>query len=138
MNRIPKYRAWDKIEQRMCEVVTISYWDPELGDPIELGSCLLRHEELGIWRNIEDIDLMECIDKNDKNNNEIYANDIIRCYNGITNSYFNTVVQWETMIIQDDINDFPLQVSGFIIGSLGEIEVIGNIHQNPELLEATF
>lgn len=69
----------------------------------------------------------------DKNGKEIYEGDIVKCFSGISNSSFNQKVEHEIVEIHNDASDVPSQISGFIISSLNEVEVIGNIWENGEL-----
>ena len=91
----------------------------ELGD---VSECFHNLEDK------EDYVLEQFTGLTDKHGNEIYEGDIIRHEHGTPNV---SVVKW---ISEDDSWDY----TGFQIESLfnqgGQREVIGNIHENPELL----
>lgn len=71
---------------------------------------------------------------NDKNATEIYEGDIVKTYAGYRN-----IIIW-----RDDCGGFYLKIPGMINGydpiyyqtaGINQLEVIGNIHENTELLE---
>lgn len=74
----------------------------------------------------------------DKNGKEIYEGDIIRVYDG--KEYFNIIVKWSKeamafMACYCDCNQSPLSWFSNLLSNQYEIEVIGNIYDNKELLE---
>ena len=74
----------------------------------------------------------------DNNDKEIYEDDILRVYDG--ERCFNIVVKWSKeamafMACYCDGNQSPLSWFSNLISRTYEIEVIGNIHDNPELLK---
>lgn len=129
MNRIIKFRAWDKKLNVMWEM-----WPTEEGyfmfHPDHLGTTTHDfYEEIGyIIMNEERFDLMQFTGLKDKNGKEIFEGDIVKCGNKneeikvieFINGGFgyegNTWDYWEDEFGHD------------------KMEVIGNIYQNPELL----
>lgn len=74
----------------------------------------------------------------DKNSKEIYEGDIVRIYDG--ERCFNIVVKWSKeamafMACYCDGNQSPLSWFSGLLSGTHETEVIGNIHDNPELLK---
>jgi len=112
MNRVIKFRAWDKEQQYMAYQGT-----PDL----ETISSFFFH--FG-----EDI-LMQFTGLADKNRKDVFESDIV-LYKGAkgTVTYDNRTAMF--------MLDFNLLRSSYSFDSIDEeFEVIGNIHTNPELLK---
>lgn len=74
----------------------------------------------------------------DKKKVDIYDKDIIRVNNGKTQ--FNVIVKWSDdacafMVCFCDKNQAPLSWFSNLLSETHEIEIIGNIFDNPELME---
>lgn len=147
MNREIKFRAYDKDYERM------TYFDDE--DYLYQCPFILRLEQVfkkdSNYDDYEDFEYKDVTDKlelgqytglHDKNGKEIYEGDIVLldCY-----YYEEPAFDGEFKVIYDDINGMWLLVDlenkdrGFAFGEIrsyykAEIEVIGNIYDNPELL----
>lgn len=141
-----KYRAWDKKTKQMVVVVAIVYsdfqiesgCDDNLGDPVV---------DEGIWINIgnecfieeprdfKDVELVECIGRKDKNNIEIYESDILKDNYGrilLVEWYkhgfsFKAITETNFLRAQD--------ISQWFENGERLPEIIGNIYDNPELVE---
>lgn len=124
MNKI-KYRAWD-LKKNMW--VTDYLIDPTNGD-------FLCRDYLDINLN-DELDVMPCINLTDKNDVEIYKNDIVQTVleDGTRLSTF--VIKWDLFGLHYyklRIQDGSRYPAG--LGLTMDQEVIGNIYENPELLE---
>jgi len=115
---IPKYRAWDNWRKRMSVVDRI-YIDTE-------GVRL--YDDFGeYWRDFRDVKLMQSTGLRDKNGKEIFEGDIAQfedCYTETDFLYVNTgIVEWSQ--------------GSFTITNRDSVEMgdIGNVYENPELLE---
>jgi hypothetical protein len=107
MNRKIKFRAWDKDDNKMLQSPDATPW------------FILQY---GIKYNFH---VMQYTGLHDKNGVEIYEGDIIEHHNMHGNNY-NSQVKWEVV---DNWSGYLL------IGSPKDVvEVIGNVHQNKELL----
>lgn len=128
---IPKFRAWLKKEQKMDnEIDHISWLEDELyciGDGITYMVLA------------EDLVLMQSTGLKDKNGKEIFEGDIITNGMDIVDVRnhetlgFYTIVNGREVFFGHgtSIEEFEEDIEGFT-----EIaEVIGNIYENPELLE---
>lgn len=121
---IPKFRAWDKKDKAIRDVTHIIYM---------YESVVLNVERTFYERTFCEIELMQLTGLKDKNGTEIYEGDIVRYNRGVSYS----------------VEKFPYSVKyiegafvfehGFIQHNLFKnvkyVTVIGNIYENPELLE---
>lgn len=122
-----KFRAWDNEDKKMWKVVAIS--DSIWGDCEEAHIRVCGfHENPSIKetdvRMSVDYKLMQYTGVNDKNETPIYEGDIINY-----GAYSPSVVGFEDGIFWARLGQYPINVV-----YLG-VEVLGNIYENPELLE---
>ena len=126
MNRDIKFRAWDEVSEKMLN------WNEFL--ETKMKNTFIAPESTGLI-------LMQYTGLHDKNGKEIYEGDIVLldCY-----YYEEPGFGGEFKVIYDDINGMWLLVDlenkdrVFAIGEIrsyykAEIEVIGNIYDNPEI-----
>ena len=125
MNREIKFRAWHNNAKKYMSELCLYLDTGELGD---VSECFHNLE------NKEDYVLEQFTGLTDKNGKEIYEGDIIKAI--YPNAQFAneaeqiTVVKWAY-----DRWAFNNKTAGFYFSSLLYPEVIGNIHENPELLK---
>ena len=126
---IPKLRAWDKQDKRM------SYGEVEYFD----DSINYRFDHFCTGAD-EDVEFMQSTGLKDKNGVEIYEGDVINC----RNSFRNPMTGSGSISINRDFKiifeNGEFKAKGFDIrlkNILSYSEVIGNIYENPELLEDT-
>ncbi len=123
---IPRYRAWDSWRKRMSVVDRI-YIDTE-------GVRL--YDDFGeYWRNFRDIELMQSTGLRDKNGKEIFEGDILD-YKGR-----KALVRWHGSYASfiyrfvDELQNRNTEWKPLYLAYM-KCEIIGNIYENPELLEA--
>lgn len=123
----PKLRAWDKEDERMS-YGDIEYFDDMIGYRFD-HFCTGADEE---------VEFMQSTGLKDKNGIEIYEGDVINC----RNSFRNPMIGSGSLSINRDFKiifeNGEFKAKGFDIrlkNILSYSEVIGNIYENPELLE---
>ena len=87
------------------------------------------------WYEVDENTICQCTGLTDKNGNKKWRGDIFECSNGdYLERYYiewdEANLQWEAVCIADSDGNLPLCEF-----SADEIDVIGNIFDNPELLE---
>nr|DAS22423.1 MAG TPA: YopX protein [Caudoviricetes sp.] len=135
---IPKFRAWDKELQTMLDVSLIDF---------KKGVLVGEHWEFGEtnFMNFDEIVLMQSTGLKDKNGQEIFEGDIVK-RDGIKRPEVVRFGEW----IDVDSLGYKEQYIGFYFESEHEgqewlhsvepqfnhlYKIIGNIYENPELLE---
>lgn len=127
--RTIKFRAWDKSDSRMLPVT----------EPEEQGKREYYPFEVAIgfshWKK-EDIILMQWTGLQDKNGNEIYEGDILKTPCAALKDQFNyTYVEYRNDIAAYVKRTSDTRAYTRLEIRIGEVEVIGNIYENPELLK---
>lgn len=128
-----RYRAWDVLAEKMIdEILMISFVRKEIIGKFSDGSTSvpLKFED---ERNGEDVILMQSTGLKDKNGKEVFVGDIIKCTRGCLH---------EVYIEKEYGGTFIGGMPAVYLKGLGEgyawtehEEIIGNIYENPELLE---
>ena len=131
---IPKFRAWDKKYKKMMKVNQIDFEKKTVWLEADNGDHENRHT---LTREFKDVILMQSTGLKDKNGVEIFEGDIVQYRDG-EYSYLGIVKRdcyqfFIDGIEPDDNYDF-IDVSNTFDGT-SSLEILGNIHENPELLE---
>ncbi len=127
MNREIKFRAWDKINNKMCPIAGISFTNKD--------TWLRINDKQIMGANFSEIEIMQYAGLKDKNDKEIYEGDIINIIN-------NSVDEEDGYFIAK----YDIETARYILSGNGlvydfdntytnECEIIGNIYENPELLK---
>ena len=136
---IPKFRAWDKNTNDMVNVKTI-----DLEKDGSIG-CIVDYSNINL--DASECILMQSTGLKDKNGVEIFEGDILKIIE-VTNegiSEYITDVIWEdcSFVFKSEGVDYYDSFLGAFSGDpnktypLFELLVIGNVWDNPELLEGT-
>ena len=124
-----KFRVWVKDRKEIFEVILIDYVTKKVTYLLErIGHLLnIRHDKFN------DVELMQYTGLKDKNGKEIYEGDIVklRANHGIGVIKYSN--EWGAFVVEY-VKSKPLVVLGMSYYK-EDIEVIGNVHKNPELME---
>lgn len=117
-----KFRAWDTTNKEFVNDVMI-----------DLSGKVYYNDKINIysqWREVVNIITLRYTGLNDKNGKEIYVGDIIKLKIDDKNLYIVEFSLGSFVLCSDFGEDY-------IIGNIktNYIEIVGNVHQNPELLE---
>ena len=124
-----KFRAWLKYGKEIVDVEEIDFMNEVIN---YIDNDYENNEQEIIGAYFENIELMQYTELKDKNNKEIYEGDIVklRANHGIgVIKYYD---EWGAFVVEY-IKPRPLAVLGMNYYK-EDIEVLGNIYENPELL----
>jgi len=128
-----KLRAWDKINKRMCYFKKGFGWNDEYNIWCLIPEDNQEYDICDVPCN-ENIEFSRYLGLNDINKKEIYSGDIILSWD---NS--NPRKEYKHLIIHDNFQFKFIQLgqktisSTMLHASNTNVEVIGNMYQNPEL-----
>nr|DAN42585.1 MAG TPA: YopX protein [Caudoviricetes sp.] len=130
---IPKFRAWHNELGRMMLVKTMFFFANEL-EELELNDSIMN-DNIPVYP--DEIKLMQSTGLHDKNGKEIFEGDIL----GIETDegVLNVNIFWDSkhalfMFESKKYNEEEL-LAELVEGNTYPFEIIGNIYENPELLE---
>ncbi|EAC8106136.1 hypothetical protein IA51_14565 [Listeria monocytogenes] len=140
--RVIEYRAFVKETKKMLPVTDLCLNETEA---VGVSGCGNANCTLCVdWHSFDDVVLMQYTGLKDKSDNKIFEGDIV-AFSEDDFHVFNSQVEY---FLEDGYPAFDIKVpstyyfdsnvfSEVSMSGLYEIEVIGNIHENPELLEGT-
>lgn len=126
---IPKFRAWHNELGRMMLVKIMFFFANEL-EELELNDSIMN-DNIPVYP--DEIKLMQSTGLLDKNGKEVFVGDIIKCTRGCPHEVYLEKEYGGTYI-----GGMPaIYLKGIKKGYAwtGDEEILGNIHENPELLE---
>lgn len=132
---IPKYRAWHKTWKEMGRIAFIRYKKSGEIARLSFRRNIYDGSIYGGLVNLDEIELMQSTGLFDKNGKEVFVGDIIKCTRGclhevyIEKEYGGTYIGGMPAIYLKGIRE------GY--AWTGDEKIIGNIYENPELLEVT-
>ncbi len=120
---IPKYRAWDKKLKKMFEVSFIDFDTKLIGLNIDLEIIIF---------DFEDIILMQSTGLHDKNGKEIFEGDIVKMAKDVySDPTYYEIVRHRGGAYRLESNQHGCEL--WLRHT--NCEVIGNVYENPEMLE---
>jgi len=120
MNDRFKFRAWDKEQNKMFYNAQMTYDYPLVSDACEADS-------FGTVLEDNNMIVMQCIGLKDKNGKLIFEGDILKDKYGALHP-----ISWN---IKGFYEADTFAVAGFYNAIQEDMEVIGNVYENKELLE---
>lgn len=136
---IPKFRAWIKTEKRMFfsnDILAIDYENEEIvTQQVYFENGLPDDRDIYYYKT-DEIELMQSTGLKDKNGKEIFEGDVVRQVRTQPTTENEIIIGVVTMIegawlIMNDCE----QLASKLWSETDENEIIGNIYENPELLE---
>ena len=126
---IPRYRAWMKSLKWMCDVTNISF-DSKFVDICQQGDTE-RYTEMSV--EFDEITLMQSTGLFDKNGKEIFEGDIVK----MSKDVYSEPTYYEVVRNRGGAYRLESKQHGCELWLRHtDCEVVGNIYENPELLEA--
>lgn len=125
---IPKFRAWDKKWEEMRGVKQILF------DRENVFDVSLDYEDFVVHENIDNIILMQSTGLFDKNGQEVFVGDIIKCTRGCPHEVYLEKEYGGTYVGGMPAIYLKSLLNGY--AWTGDEEIVGNVYQNHELLEA--
>lgn len=124
MSREIKFRVWDIENKEMLNVQELDFEPTFYG-----GRIAIRPDQYSDYFDTEDMILMQYTGFNDRCGKEIYENDIVY----VSGEDENAIIEWD-----EETGRFIIHFYGWITDFDNyygkELEVMGNIYNNPELL----
>lgn len=131
---LPKFRAWHKELKMMFEVLAIDLFNKAVS--VKFDKEHYRHYSF------DDIILMQSTGLKDKNGVEIFEGNIVKSCRLVDGHIYEYVGQvkfvafsWNVVDKKQTYDPFYNYIDGYP-DEIWEIEVIGNIYENHELLES--
>ena len=120
---IPKFRAWLKNDKEIIDVDEIHWFDGELD---------IIGDYITFVRKADEIELMQSTGLKDKNGKEIFEGDILKSNKYITSVFYERGA-YCVKFSRTPNTTVIMNVISFI--EKYKTKIIGNIYENPELLE---
>ncbi|VPA25895.1 YopX protein [Streptococcus pneumoniae] len=133
---IPKFRVWVKIGKRMVfsdDILAIDYENKEIVTQQVYFENGLPYDRDIYCYDFDEIELMQSTGLKDKNGKEVFIGDIVKCTRGCLHEVYLEKEYGGTFI-----GGMPaVYLKGFGDGYAWTEyeEIIGNVYENPELLE---
>lgn len=129
---IPRLRAWHKTWEEMGKVKRIRF-----DDEGNVTTVLFRGRDLGTNTHADEIELMQSTGLFDKNGKEIFEGDILglEAYEELLNASVFRDEEYPLFAVELKKYNYKIPLFELFKENLYQFGVIGNIYENPELLE---
>ena len=122
---IPKFRAWFKQGSKMVNVATIDFLEKEV------------KSHANVMHSFDEFELMQSTVLIDKNGEEIFEGDIVRFsiadgFEFVVDEIGLVAYQSGAFRVLNGLDEYLINDNEYLIDDIDEIEVIGNIYENPE------
>lgn len=122
-----KFRAWDNENNQMLDVQEINFEDCFYGGEMQIKTTMYND-----YFDCREMPLMQYTGLHDKNGKEIYEGDIVKSFFVDTDEAGNEIYKYYIMEVKYDEILCSYKIDKFM-----NLEVIGNIYENKELLNET-
>ena len=125
---IPRFRVWDTVKKAMSEVQAIVYTEENVYP--------IYFKEIRRYIPFSEAILMQSTGLFDKNDKEIFENDIVEWEDKDTGQLVRGIVKYDTELGfwgMTDVRFNNLTAIGYLANQ--RVTVLGNICENPELVE---
>ena len=122
-----KFRAWDNENNQMLDVQEINFEDCFYGGEMQIKTTMYND-----YFDCREMPLMQYTGLHDKNGKEIYEGDIVKSFFVDTDEAGNEIYKYYIMEVEYDEILCSYKIDKFM-----NLEVIGNIYENKELLNET-
>ncbi len=135
-----KFRAWDNENQEMLDVQELNFEDCFYG-----GEMTVRTTMYSDYFDIKEMPIMQYTGLKDKNEKEIYEGDIIDFSYDMFVGNFDTFIAKGKIVFEEGAfyvdcleNERTIKGECYLLYTINidDVEVIGNIYENKELLES--
>ena len=127
-----KFRAWDKKNKKIVREFSINISKLKNISFLSILSWYWQVNKVKFGPQPDDLELMQFTGLKDRNGENIYEGDIVKCIHNNNTS----AIRWEERLVEDIKTEETYLTAGFFLEepSSCEFEVIGNIYENPDLL----
>lgn len=129
---MPKFRGWHKELEQMI-------YGKEICGHIEYTTNLIDALNTMLNEDDYDIEIMQSTGLKDKNGVEIYEGDVVHYTSSIMNKaeWYKKIVRHGSALLMVSFDEKTRDSSEFlnVLSATKGVEVLGNVYENPELLE---